>query len=47
MIGIGAKYSNDETKYMKLAEDITSTCHESYIRTGEFSCGFLEVFLLT
>ena len=34
MFALGAEDSNDKEKYMKLAADITHTCHESYDRTG-------------
>ena len=34
MIGLGAKDSEDEQKYIKMGEDLANTCHESYARTG-------------
>lgn len=34
MIALGAQFSTDEGKYMKMAAELTSTCHESYDRTS-------------
>lgn len=34
MFALGAKYSDDEEKYMNLGAGISNTCHESYKRSG-------------
>ncbi|KAK7107386.1 mannosyl-oligosaccharide 1,2-alpha-mannosidase IA-like [Littorina saxatilis] len=34
MLALGAKESDNETKYLKLGADIAHTCHESYDRTA-------------
>lgn len=43
MIALGAEHAGEERKqhYMDLAAEITSTCHESYARSGK-SVGCLE-----
>ena len=36
MFALGAQHAKDKERYMKIAEDITHTCHEAYDRSGEF-----------
>lgn len=34
MFALGAKYSDNEEKYLNLGAGISNTCHESYVRSG-------------
>lgn len=48
MFALGAAFSQDHDKYLKLGADIAHTCHESYDRAGEYihlSCLFKVVMI--
>jgi hypothetical protein len=42
MFALGASMSSDPQRTMKLAADITHTCHESYDRTGQLTVDCID-----